>query len=82
MARYFLHLRDGTDDVLDAEGIEYGTHELMRAGVMECARDVLCGDIKRGILDLRFRIEAEDEQGEVVYTLPLKHAFSIVPADN
>lgn len=79
MARYFLHLRDGADDVLDAEGIEYETRELMRAGVMECARDILCGDMKRGILDLRFRIEAEDEQGEVVYSLPLRHAFNVIP---
>jgi hypothetical protein len=82
MVLYFLHLRDGTDDVIDREGIEYASHDLMRIGVMECARDVLCGDIRRGVLDLRFRIDAEDEHGEIVYSLPLKHAFSTIPAND
>jgi len=79
MARYFLHLRDGADDVLDEEGIEYSTYELMRIGVMACARDVLSSDIKQGLIDLRLRIDAENEGGEVVYSLPFGNAFSIIP---
>ncbi len=79
MARYFFHLRDGTDDVLDEEGMEFATNDLMRKAAMRCARDILGDDIRRGVIDLRFRIEAEDAVGEIIYSLPFKSTFSIVP---
>ena len=78
MARYFLHLRDGSDSMIDEEGQEFADPDALRLSVLEAARDVISGDAKRGLLDLRFRIEAEDENGAVVYTLPFKHAVSIV----
>jgi hypothetical protein len=31
------------------------------------------------VLDFRFRIDAEDEDGAIVYTLPFKHAVNIIP---
>ena len=37
------------------------------------------GDLWNGVVDLRYRIDAENEGGEIVYTLAFKHAFSIVP---
>jgi hypothetical protein len=46
---------------------------------MATVRDLMRGDIERGVLDLRFRIDAEDEDGEIVYTLPFKHAVNIIP---
>jgi len=73
MARYYFHLRDGTDELLDEEGCEYGSLELMRTAVLLSARDLLSGDIKGGVIDLRFRIDAEDELGAIVYSLPFKH---------
>ena len=79
MARYFMHLRDGSDDLLDAEGIELVDLEAVRDRVMAAARDVLAGDLRNGIVDLRYRIDAEDEVGVIVYSLPFKHAFSIIP---
>jgi hypothetical protein len=79
LARYFMHLRDGTDDLLDSEGIELADLEAVRNRVMASARDVLAGDLRNGVVDLRYRIDAEDEAGLVVYSLPFKHAFSIIP---
>jgi hypothetical protein len=32
-----------------------------------------------GLIDLRFRIDAEDADGVIVYTLPFKYAVSIIP---
>jgi hypothetical protein len=81
MARYFLHLRDGTEELLDPEGVEFVSLGAMRTGVMIAARDLMCGDIGRGVLDMRFRIDAEDAAGAIVYTLPFKHAVSIIPQD-
>jgi hypothetical protein len=32
-----------------------------------------------GVIDLRYRIDAEDGGGKVVYTLPFKQAVNIIP---
>lgn len=31
------------------------------------------------LVDFRFRIDAEDADGVIVYTLPFKHAVNIIP---
>lgn len=79
MPLYFLHLRDGTEELLDEEGVEYATLDLMRKAVMETVRDLMKGDLDRGVLDLRFRVDAEDAAGRAIYTLPFRHAVSIIP---
>jgi hypothetical protein len=79
MTRYFLHLRDSVDELLDPEGQEYADLEALKKAVMFGARDLICGDLRNGVIDLRYRIDAENEHGELVYTLPFKHAFSVIP---
>ncbi|HEX8414767.1 MAG TPA: hypothetical protein VF637_12905 [Sphingomicrobium sp.] len=79
MSRYFLHLRDGTEQLLDPEGQEFASLDAMRKFVLYSARDLLTGDVRSGILDLRFRIDAEDEHGTIVYSLPFKHALNVIP---
>jgi len=79
MTRYFFHLRDGTEELLDDEGIEYPTLAAMRKAAVVAARDLMSGDVARGVIDFRFRIDAEDDRGEIVYTLPFKNAVSIIP---
>lgn len=79
MARYFMHLRNSTDELLDPEGVELNDIDAVHKNVMTAARDVLAADLRHGVVDLRYRIDAENEGGEIVYTLAFKHAFSIVP---
>jgi hypothetical protein len=79
MSRYYLHLRDGTQQLLDPEGQEFASLDAMRKSVLFSARDLMAGDIHNGMLDLRFRIDAEDEEGKIVYTLPFKHAVNVIP---
>jgi hypothetical protein len=79
MTRYFMNLRDGTEELIDPEGIDYPSMDSLRTAVLAAARDVMCGDMRRGVLDLRFRIDAEDKNGVIVYSLPFKHAFSLIP---
>jgi hypothetical protein len=79
VARYYMHLRDGTEQLLDPEGLEYPSVEALRKAVLVAARDLMTGDIRVGVLDFRFRIDAEDESGTIVYSLPFKHAVSIIP---
>jgi transcription initiation factor IIE alpha subunit len=79
MARYFMHLRDGVDELLDAEGKDFANMEELRKWVMFTVRDLLAADIRNGLIDFRYRIDAEDEAGAIVYTLAFKHALSIIP---
>ena len=79
MTRYFLHLRDGSDEVLDPDGIEFKDIESLRLAVMKNARDTIAGDVQNGLVDFRYRIDAENEAGQVVYSLPFKHAVNVIP---
>ena len=79
MARYHLHLRDGTEELLDPEGTECPDMEGLRRTVLAAVRSCMSGDVLDGLLDFRFRLDAEDEAGNIVYTLPFKHAVNIIP---
>lgn len=78
VARYFMHLRDGTEELLDPEGRDFASLEALRSAVLFSARDLLIGDLRNGLLDLRFRIDAHDDKGAIVYCLPFKHALNII----
>ena len=79
MPRYFLHLRDGTDEVLDPDGLMFDDEGRLRKAVVQNARDILCGEIRsEGLIDLRPRIDAEDEAGNIVYSLPFADAVSVI----
>ncbi|WP_426266479.1 DUF6894 family protein [Sphingomonas sp. LHG3443-2] len=79
MPRYFLHLRDATDELLDGEGIVLAGLSELREHMLRNARDVIAGDVQEGVLRLSTRIEAEDESGTVVLSLPFTEAVTIEP---
>jgi hypothetical protein len=74
-----MHLRDSVDEILDPEGQEFADLDAVKKAVLFSARDLLAGDIRNGVIDLRYRIDAENGDGEIVYTMPFKHAFSVIP---
>lgn len=78
MPRYFLHLKDNTDEVLDPDGTEMPA-EAVSAAALRSARDCIAGDIKDGRIDLHYRIEVVSESGELVHTLPFSDAVEVVP---
>lgn len=79
MPRYFLQLRDGTGQLLDPDGLEYADMDALRKAVLIGARDLIAADAIRGEIDMRFRIDAEDREGIVVYTLSFKEAERVIP---
>lgn len=79
MIRYYMHLRNGIDELLDSEGVELVDLDAVRHNAMVAVRDILSSDLRTGVMDLRYRIDAETESGVIVYTLPFKQAFSIIP---
>jgi hypothetical protein len=54
--------------------------EGVRTAVIRAVRYMWAADARGGILDFRFRVDAEDENGKVVYSQPFEHALSIIPA--
>ena len=80
MTRYYLHLRDHIDETLDPEGVELPDMNAVEKTVLDAARDVLSSELKgKGVVDLRYRIDAEKSGGEVVHSLAFSEAFDIVP---
>ncbi len=79
MPRYFMHLRDGTKQLLDPEGAEHGSIASLQAFVLKSVRDLIGWDVKKRVVDLRFRIDAEDEKGVIVYALPFAKAVNFIP---
>jgi len=48
----------------------------LQAAVLITARDLMKHDAGDGMLDMRFRIDAEDESGAIVYSLQLRDVRS------
>jgi hypothetical protein len=78
MPRYFLHLKDGVDEILDEEGIELSPAAVAGAALL-AARDCMAADVKQGRLDLNHRIDVYDESGEIAQTLVFAEALEITP---
>jgi hypothetical protein len=74
-----MQLRDGTDHLLDAEGLEYADIDALKKKVLVAVRELISEDVKGGVIDLRFRIDAEDRDGVIVYTLDFANAVNIIP---
>jgi hypothetical protein len=80
MPRYFFHLRDHTDEVLDPEGVELADLEAAKETALRAARDTMSHDMQAGKLDLRYRIDVEDDAGHVVHSIQFSDAFETVRA--
>ena len=77
MPRYFLHLVDSAEVLLDPDGIDIPPEAIERAA-LRAARDCMAGDVKNGRLDLRCRIDVQDEKGEVVHRLGFADAVDVL----
>jgi hypothetical protein len=76
MARFFFHLIDSVDILLDEEGIEL-SREAIAANALRQARSIIADDACRGRIDLHYRIDVKDEQGTLVHSLPFSNAVEI-----
>ena len=80
MPHYFMHLIDGIDRLLDPDGVEMPAHGVGSAA-LRAARDCMAGDVHDGRLDLRYRIEVQDQRGAVVHRLEFADALKIISAE-
>jgi hypothetical protein len=58
--------------------MELADSEAAEAEALRAARATLSREIKEGLIDLSYRIDVEDENGAVIYRLPLRDAFRII----
>ena len=49
MVRYYMQLRDGTDHLLDPEGIEYADIDALKKKVLIAVRELISDDVKGGL---------------------------------
>lgn len=78
VSRYYLQLRNHAGETLDPDGTECFDKETLRNVVLLNARDVIAGDVKRGVIDLSFRIDAENASGLLVHSLSFADAVEVM----
>ncbi len=76
MAKFFFHLRDGTDTLLDPDGVELAP-SAVPAAALRAARDCIAHDAKAGRINLNQRITVEDEAGAAVHVIEFVDAVEI-----
>ena len=76
MPRYFFHLRN-TIHSDDEEGQELPDAAAARDHALDCARELVCADIKRGWLNLDHHIVVADDSGASLFSLTFREAFEI-----
>jgi hypothetical protein len=81
VAKYFLHLRDDVDELLDPEGVDCADLDDLQALVMRNARDLIAGDVLHGTIDLRYRIDAETGTGVIAHSLAFTEAVTVLGPD-
>lgn len=76
MPRFFFNIYDDSITV-DDHGVELADVAAARAEAMRGARELICEQVREGRLNLRHRIEIEDEDRRPVVTLPFRAALEI-----
>jgi len=77
MARYFFHLCDGQDVLMDPEGREISDESAIAALALKDARSMISQDALTGRIHLQQAIEVLDKSGAVVHRLQFRDAVTI-----
>jgi hypothetical protein len=76
--RYFFHVYDDVV-ALDDEGLELENVTIARDSAVSAARALAAAQImEQGKVNIRHRIDVEDEERRPVLTLPFSAAFGVV----
>ena len=75
--RYFFHLKEPGNHVVDEEGRELSGIEAAVAAAVAAARSVIASEVMEGRLPLASAIEIEDEQGRRIHELLFRDAVRL-----
>jgi hypothetical protein len=76
MPRYYMHLADGHEELLDEEGVE-ATAQTVPGLALSAARDCMANDVQSGRLNFDYRIDVHDHAGKLVHSIGFKDAVEI-----
>ncbi|QZH74214.1 MAG: hypothetical protein JY451_10960 [Erythrobacter sp.] len=77
MARYFFHLRDGQDLLLDPDGRELPDMEAVAAATLREAREIISHDAREGRIKLDYHLDVQDTGGQLVHRLDFEDAVVV-----
>jgi hypothetical protein len=80
VAKFYFHLRDGVDILIDEEGRNLDSVAAVTDVALKEARSIIGCDAIEGYIRLDLRIDVEDTCGVIVHSLAFKEAIEIVPA--
>jgi hypothetical protein len=75
MPRYHLHIRSRAGILIDEEGIDASLDEAIKSCFLS-ARDLICGDVNEGRLDLAQSVLLADAEGKVIREIPFVLAIN------
>jgi hypothetical protein len=82
MPLYHIQYHSSVDGpIAGGDGIELPDLEAAKALALREARGIMRTDLKEGVLDLRGYIDVQDEHGNVLHTLWLKQAVTMLGAN-
>lgn len=76
MARFHFHIKNDID-APDEEGLEFANLAAAHLQAMDYARDLAAAAVRQGRLDLKHRIEIEDDTGKVLMTVTFADAIEL-----
>jgi hypothetical protein len=74
MSRYFFHVRNGDDVLIDTDGVVLNDLHAVIARSLATARKILSDEALAGSMPMNKRVEVEDEDGTLVHSLPFVNA--------
>jgi hypothetical protein len=77
MSRFYFHLRNGADVLLDPEGADLTGIEAIVTRALKEARAILSHEILEGRMGLHQRIDVEDERGMILHSISFGDAVEI-----
>ena len=78
VVRYYFHLRDGVERLLDPQGTDIDDPVQLERMALKEARAVISQEALEGEINLGQRIEIEDEAGNLVHSLSFADAVRII----
>lgn len=77
MAKFFFHLRDHRDQVLDPESADCADANVVGTKAPAAARDCISQDATAGAIDMRYRIDVEDTSNRAIHPVEFEDAVTI-----
>ena len=78
LPRYFFHLRDGQDVLLDPDGRELFSLDAVAVIALDEARDIIGHDARVGRIKLDYHLDVEDIAGRVIHRLNFEDAVELI----